>query len=80
MFWTAQFNAVKKNADLINVARGPVVDQQALHEARRGGQIAGAALDVTDPEPMLASDPLLTLSDVPVVPHVGSARSPRAFG
>ncbi len=73
MFSTDQFKAMKKTAYLINVARGPVVDQQALYEACRDGQIAGAALDVTDPEPMNVDDPLLTLPNVLVVPHVGSA-------
>jgi glyoxylate reductase len=73
MFSTAQFKAMKKSAYLINIARGAVVDQQALYEACRTGDIAGAALDVTDPEPLPTSSPLLTLSNVLVVPHVGSA-------
>jgi glyoxylate reductase len=64
---------MKKSAYLINIARGAVVDQQALYEACRTGDIAGAALDVTDPEPLPTSSPLLTLSNVLVVPHVGSA-------
>lgn len=73
MFSAPQFALMKKSAYLINVARGAVVDQQALYEACRSGQIAGAALDVTDPEPMLASDPLLGLPNVTVVPHIGSS-------
>jgi glyoxylate reductase len=58
---------------LINTARGPIVDAAALREALVAGEIAGAALDVTDPEPLPASDPLLTAPHLIVVPHIGSA-------
>ncbi len=64
---------MKPTAVLINVARGPVVDQRALYDALNNGVIGGAALDVTDPEPMLADDLLLTLPNVTIVPHIGSA-------
>ncbi len=64
---------MKPTAILINVARGPVVVQTALYEALVNGVIGGAALDVTDPEPMLADDPLLKLPNVTIVPHIGSA-------
>src|SRR6266545_2663070 len=73
LFSSAQFKAMKKSAYLINVARGAVVDQHALYDACHRGEIAGAALDVTDPEPMPATDPLLSLPNVLVVPHIGSA-------
>jgi glyoxylate reductase len=73
MFSASQFALMKKTAYLINVARGAVVDQQALYAALRSGAIAGAALDVTDPEPMLPDHPLLQLPNVTVVPHIGSS-------
>lgn len=58
---------------LINAARGPIVDTEALMRALRDGWIAGAALDVTDPEPLPANHPLLNLSNCIVVPHIASA-------
>jgi glyoxylate reductase len=64
---------MKPTAILINTARGPIVDQKALAEALRSRTIAGAALDVTDPEPLPADDPLLDTPNLLVVPHVGSA-------
>ena len=70
---TSQFQLMKRTAFLINAARGPIVDQRALYEALRDGVIAGAALDVTDPEPIPLDDPLLSLDNCLIVPHVGSA-------
>jgi len=64
---------MKKTAILINAARGPVVDSDALYEALKKGRIAYAGLDVTDPEPLPKYHPLLTLSNCLVVPHTGSA-------
>jgi glyoxylate reductase len=66
---------MKPTAVLVNTSRGPIVDQAALYEALRDGQIFAAALDVTDPEPMAPDDPLLTLENCLVVPHIASATS-----
>jgi len=64
---------MKPEAILVNAARGPVVDTAALVEALREGKIGGAALDVTDPEPLPADHPLVKLSNALVVPHIASA-------
>ncbi len=70
---TPQFKLMKPSAFLINAARGPIVDQQALYAALRDSLIAGAALDVTDPEPIPLDDPLLSLDNCLILPHIGSA-------
>jgi glyoxylate reductase len=69
----AALKRMKPTALLINTARGGVVDQGALRAALIAGEIAGAALDVTEPEPLPADDPLLDAPNLLVVPHVGSA-------
>ncbi|MGH2842560.1 MAG: 2-hydroxyacid dehydrogenase [Solirubrobacteraceae bacterium] len=64
---------MKPTAILVNTSRGGVVDQEALAAALHTGQIAGAALDVTDPEPLPPHDPLWRAPNLLVVPHIGSA-------
>ncbi len=68
-----ELRRMKPSAILINTARGPVVDGGALYEALRTGEIAHAALDVTDPEPIPSDDPLLTLGNCVVVPHIANS-------
>ncbi|QPC82295.1 D-glycerate dehydrogenase [Phototrophicus methaneseepsis] len=67
------FKMMKETAILVNTARGGVVDSAALVTALQEGQIAYAALDVTDPEPIPMDNPLLTLDNCLIVPHLGSA-------
>ncbi len=69
LFGAAQFKMMKPNAYLINTARGGLIDEKALYDAILEGQIAGAALDTTEPEPPEKSNPLLTLDNVILTPH-----------
>jgi glyoxylate reductase len=64
---------MKPTAYLVNTARGPIVDSEALGRALHAGRIAGAALDVTDPEPLPGGHPLLEAPNLLVLPHLGSA-------
>lgn len=68
-----ELRRMKDSAILVNTARGPLVDTAALERALREGWIAGAALDVTDPEPLPARHPLLSAPGLVVAPHIGSA-------
>jgi lactate dehydrogenase-like 2-hydroxyacid dehydrogenase len=64
---------MKETAYLVNAARGPIVDTDALADALKAGEIAGAALDVTDPEPLPVDHPLLDAPGLVVLPHIASA-------
>jgi D-3-phosphoglycerate dehydrogenase len=69
MIGEAQFKTMKRSAFLINCARGPIVDEAALVKALKDGTIAGAGLDVFDPEPPMADNPLFGLPNVLLSPH-----------
>ncbi len=69
----AALRRMKPTAILVNTSRGPVVDGAALASALRDGVIGGAALDVTDPEPIPMDDPLVGLDNCLIVPHIASA-------
>lgn len=70
---SAEISLMKQSAILINTARGPIIDHVALVEALRDHRIGGAGLDVYDREPLPVDDPLLTLDNVVLLPHIGSA-------
>ena len=73
MFNEKTIGKMKKNAHLINTARGGVIDQKALYNALKAGKIAGAGLDVLEEEPPKADEPLFTLDNVLLTPHTASA-------
>jgi glyoxylate reductase len=73
LFSTAQFQKMKRTAVFVNTARGPIVDEKALYQALKNGTIFAAGLDVTDPEPPARANPLLTLPNVILAPHIASA-------
>lgn len=73
LFNAAVFRKMKKSAIFINTSRGAVHDERDLSEALRTGDIWGAGLDVTNPEPMDKNNPLLFMENVAVAPHIGSA-------
>ena len=70
---TRELELMKSTAILINTARGGVLDSKALYEALKNNVILAAGLDVTDPEPIPMDDPLLTLDNCVIVPHIASA-------
>ena len=68
-----QLAMMKSTAILVNTSRGPILDQKALYEALKSRQIFAAAIDVTEVEPISPEDPLLTLENIIIVPHIASA-------
>ena len=68
----AAFAKMKSSAVLVNSARGPIVDPKALYDALSSGEIFAAGLDVTEPEPIEMDDPLLTLENCVIAPHIAS--------
>lgn len=77
MLGATRFAAMKKGAYLINVSRGKIVDTDALVKALQDGKLAGAGLDVTDPEPLPANHPLWKMPNVVITPHVAWASDAR---
>ena len=73
-----EFALCKPNAVLVNIARGGIVDPRALESALRDGRIAGAGIDVTDPEPLPADDPLWDAPNLIITPHYAGACGPLA--
>lgn len=75
MIGTASIAAMRSGVYIVNCARGPLVDHDALLAAIDSGEVAGAGLDVTDPEPLPSNHPLLDRPNVVVTPHVASSTS-----
>jgi glyoxylate reductase len=73
LFTADVFSKMKKSAIFINAGRGPVMDEHALYEALKNGEIAAAGLDVFEKEPISAEHQLLQLPNVTAIPHIGSA-------
>jgi glyoxylate reductase len=73
MIGPTEFSMMKPTSILVNTSRGQVVDQKALYKALKSGQIAYAAIDVSEVEPIPMDDPLLTLENIIITPHKASA-------
>jgi glyoxylate/hydroxypyruvate reductase A len=76
----AELGAMKASAWLINVARGPIVDEAALLAALRSGRLGGAVLDVFDTEPLPPDHPFWGMDNVVVTPHISGPSTPREIG
>ena len=74
MFNAETFKLMKKNAVLINTARGSIVDEKALYEHMAAGNLKYACLDVFDPEPLALDNPLRTLPNVILTPHLAGLK------
>jgi len=72
LFDAARFSLMPEGSWFVNIGRGPIVETDALVAALQSGHLAGAALDVTDPEPLPADHPLWNLDNVIITPHVAS--------
>jgi phosphoglycerate dehydrogenase-like enzyme len=72
MIGERELRLMKPTAYLINAGRGPLIDEAALVRVLAGGHLAGAALDVFDPEPPLPTNPLLQMTNVVITPHISS--------
>ena len=70
IFGKKQFNQMKATSSIINTARGGIIDTEALVHALQSNQIAGAALDVTEPEPLPLNHPLRSFDNIILTPHV----------
>ena len=75
LFGKTEFKLMKTNAIIINVGRGMIIDTDALTEALNNGEIYGAGLDVTDPEPLPPDNPLWNARNILITPHVSAATS-----
>ena len=73
MIGEREFRSMREDGILINIARGGVVDHEALYKALKEKWIGGAAIDVTEPEPLARNHPLLSLKNLVITPHLGSA-------
>ncbi len=80
IFNKESFSKMKRNAIFINTSRGGVHNEEDLTEALRTKTIWGTGLDVTNPEPMLPSNPLLSMPNAAVLPHIGSATEEARYG
>lgn len=80
LFDDAAFAACRKGAYLVNIARGGLIDQAALARALASGQLAGAGLDVTDPEPLPSDDPLWEAPNLLISPHFAGGGSAASLG
>jgi len=69
----ATIQTMRRGVYIVNCARGPLIDQEALLAALEAGQVAGAGLDVTEPEPLPVGHPLLGRPDVIITPHIASS-------
>jgi phosphoglycerate dehydrogenase-like enzyme len=73
MIGEAEFKAMKDTAFIINIARGPIIQEEAMIRALKAGEIAGAGLDVFEAEPLSGESPLWDMENVVITPHYAGA-------